>query len=84
MNRHAFGAVPIEHATEAKERGFPVIELHPDLAVWLRENTGQELTEETYRASALCISKRNSHPSSLTHRMAARRLLDDLRKLSIL
>ena len=69
--------------TEAKERGFWVIELHSDLAAWLWENTGQELTEETYRASALCISKRNSHPSSLTHRLAARRLFEGLRDLSV-
>ena len=80
---YTFGNIPYMIG-EAKERGIPVIELQPDLATWLRENTGQALNEKTYRASRLCISKRNSHPSPLTHRLAARRLFEDLRSLGAL
>jgi hypothetical protein len=69
---------------EAKAREFRHSTLMPELKDWMIENLDQEWTAESYAESPLVVSPRNSHPSSKQNRMAAQRLIDDLKEYGFL
>lgn len=69
---------------EGSKRGFLVISLQGDLEAYLLKHTKQAFTIKKYARSNLIVSRNNQHPSVIQHKMAAERIMQDLKSLGII